>query len=101
MLLKIRGWRSDGIVVGHDNLCPDEIIRQLTGNSSTKPSVIGSEVQVHSTEESELSGFSKISFEELKGVVGMLKLFGSLPPQSQESVMLIMDGLKYRAENKK
>ena len=43
-----------------------------------------------------LTGFSKISWEELMGIFEMLKLFGSLDGQLKEAIMLMIDGLKFR-----
>lgn len=48
-----------------------------------------------------LTGFSKITYEELLGIIKILKLFSSLSKQDQSAVNLMMDGLKFRSENKK
>lgn len=44
-----------------------------------------------------LTGFNKISYEELLGILEMLKLFSSLKEEEKEMIMLMMDGLKFRA----
>lgn len=47
-----------------------------------------------------LSGFSKISFEEFLGILHILKLYGSLDDDQKEIINLLMDGLKFRNNNK-
>jgi hypothetical protein len=44
-----------------------------------------------------LTGFSKISFEEFMGILSVLRVFGELSKEKQEQIMLMMDGMKYRA----
>lgn len=43
-----------------------------------------------------LTGFSKISWEELMGIIEMLKLFSSLDDTGKEAITLMIDGMKYR-----
>jgi len=47
-----------------------------------------------------LTGFGKITYEELCGIIETLKLFSSLSEKDKETILLLMDGLKYRANKK-
>lgn len=43
-----------------------------------------------------LSGFSKISYDEFKGIFHILSLYSSLTEEEKRMVSLCMDGLKFR-----
>lgn len=45
-----------------------------------------------------VTGFGKISYEELLGMLELLKTFSSLSSEDKELILLMMDGMKYRSK---